>query len=425
MHEIFCRGMRVGVGKGRIPSFAAKMLIPIVIAVAAGLLTGIGWWMVFRPVFVGLGRRLLRPSDPRRGNGWLRVPLFVLSGQLPVAIWIGLLLISPLTHLILSFFLPAGIAVVGGLLAMCGGLIELVTDKKKLTAIERTLLHVAVDRLLTYASVDYATKVLEYILHSPNAIFRLTAARGLADLGTPQALKLLSAATNDPDNEVRMAAIRGSEAIRRAMGDGHARSVKGMPLLFQEHAALTSQVDHLHGPEFKAAARKLIEFEHAMTDVVNSQIALRNAFPHLWCTACKARTAEARYARWRYVHCRRCLDALDIRVNVRKVTGTIGIDHQATQPLDKRDLSLRLWDELSGQPVFAEVDCLEIYPGNNLEVAIRAVVESLLAMWPDRQQAIEIRLVGKPTLSADTVRQLQLLNPAFQTSGETAAPEAP
>jgi HEAT repeats len=419
-NEISLTGCRVGLGKGRIHSFAAKMLVPVLIAIAAGLLTGIGWWMVYRPVFVALGRRLLRPSAPQAGNGWLRVPLFVLSGQLPVAIWIGLLLISPLTHLILSFFLPAGIAVIGGVVALCGGLMELLTEKKKLIAIERSLLHVAVDRLLTYASVEYATQVLEYILHSPDAIFRLTAARGLGDLGSAQALKLLSAATNDPDQEVRMAAIRGSEAIRRALGDGHAMSVQNMPHHIQEHAALSSQLDQLHGSEFKAAARKLIELEHTMTEVANSQMALRNAFPHLWCTRCHARASEARHARWRYVHCRRCLDALDLRANVRKVTGTIGIDQQAQQPLDKRDLSLPLWDVLASRANFAEVDTLEIYPGNHLEIAIPAVVAALLASWPDRTQAVEIKLIGKPALSADAIGLLQRLNPTFQANGESA-----
>jgi hypothetical protein len=396
------------------------MWIPILIAIGTGLITGIGWWMFFRPFIVGLGRRLLRPSDPRGGNGWLRGTLFVLSGQLPVAIWVILLLISPLTHLILSFFLPAGIAVIGGLVAMSGGLLEVLTEKRKLIAIERTLLPVAVDRLLTYASVDYATKVLQYILHSPDAIFRLAAARGLGALATEHALKLLSAAANDPDTDVRTAANRGSEAIRRALGDGHALSVKGMPALFQEHAALTKQLDRLHGAEFKATARKLIEYEHTMTEVANSQMALRNAFPHLWCARCNARTAEVRYARWRYVHCRRCMDVLDVRVHVRKVTGTIGTDHQHPLPLDKRDLSLPLWEEASGATTFAEIDCLEVYPSNGLDAAVHAVVERLLADWPDRTQSIEIRLVGQPVLSEAAMAQLQRLNPAFSPASGAA-----
>jgi hypothetical protein len=397
------------------------MLIQILIAIGAGLLTGIGWWMLYHPVAIGLGRRLLRPAHRQGGNGWLRSTLFVLSGQLPVAIWISLLLISPITHLVLSFFLPAGIAVVGGLVAMSGALAELLTEKKKLAAIERSLLPVAVDRLLTHASVEYTTKVLEYILHSPDAIFRLAAARGLSALGTEHALKLLSAASNDPDSDVRHAAARGSEAIRRALGQGQVMSVKEMPAHFEEHARLSGLMDHLHGVEFKSAARKLIELEHTMTDLVNAQMALRNAFPHVWCTRCHARSIEARYGRWRYVHCSRCMDVLDLRINVRKVTGTIGTDYQHSQPLDKRDLRFPIWNEANGEVDFAEIDALEIYAGSDAARAIPAVVALLQANWPLRAHAIEVKVLGPIVLSETEVRLLRSLNPNFQTSGETSA----
>jgi hypothetical protein len=394
------------------------MIIPVLIAIGAGLLTGIGWWMSFRAVIVGMGRRLLRPSRKKGGKGWLRGTLFVLSGQLPMAIWVVLLIISPLTHLALSFFLPAGTAVIGGLVATCGGILELLTERKKLIAIERTLLPVAVDRLLNYASVEYTTKVLEYILHSPDAIFRLAAANGLSTLATEKALKLLSAATNDPDLDVRTAATRGSEAIRKSFGAGQALSVKAMPTLFQEHEQLTAQLDHLHGAEFKAAARRVIEVEHMMTEVVNAQMALRNAFPHLWCTRCNARTTEARYTRWRYVHCRRCLDALDIRINVRKVTGTIGLTQD--QSLDKRDLAIALWSPGTQTAHFAEIDRLEIFPGTDLDAGVAAVLARLQAEWPDRAHAIEVKQIGQPMLSAETrasLETLQIISPASGTAG--------
>lgn len=391
------------------------MLLTTLIAIGVGLALGLGWWWTYRSLAVALGKALLRPSKRNPGQGWLRSTSFVLSGQLPLALWIGLLIPAPVAHVGLSFFIPAGIAVFGGILGMSGLLLEVVTEKKKITAVERALLPLAVERLLAYASVDYATRVLEYTLHSPDSVFRLAAARGLGTLGTDQALKLLAKVANDPDPAVRTAASRGSDSIRKALGEGHALSVKNMPTLFKEHEQLSQQLDHLSAHDFKTAARKLIEIEHTMTEVVNSQIALRNAYPDLWCARCQARTTESRYARWRYVHCRRCEDATDLRLNIRKVTGLIGPPENP--PIDKRELIISLWAPEEAQARFAEIDLLEIHPAPKIDLnqAIQAVVATLNQHWPDRKTPIDIKISGNPPLSEQSLASLRTLKPSFQT----------
>lgn len=389
------------------------MFLNVAISVVVGISAGLGWWYGYRPVVVGLGRRLLRPSLRKPGKRWLYATQFVLSGQLPLAIWMGLLLPAPLTQLTLSLFMPGWVAAIGGVLAMGGAAAEWLSGQHKLGGIERTLLPVAVDNLLANASVDYTTRVLEYTLHSPDPLFRLAAAKGLGTLGTPQALKLLAKSANDPDHEVRIASERGSASIRRALGDGKPLSVKIMATLFKDHVYWSEKLDHLSAAEFKAAARKLIEYEHSMTEIVNSQMTLRNSFPEIWCTKCNARSEEKRYARWRYVHCRRCLDVMDLKVNIQHVAGRIG--EREERPLDKRELVLQLWDESRQTAVFAEIDHMEICEDRitNLDWAINAVVGSILEHWPDRKSPIPVYLIGKPKLSENAVQLLRQINPEF------------
>lgn len=385
------------------------MIWQILISSALGLAIGIGWWMAFRPVMLALGRLVLRPSRRKPRQRWMKGTQFVLSGQLQLAIWIALILPSPLTQGLLSLFLPGWIAVLGGSLVLLAVVMEIITDSTKRHAIERTLLPVAVDNLLAHASVDYSTRMLEYTLHSPDAMFRLAAVKGLAALGTPAALKLLGKSSNDPDPEVRLASERGAESIRRAQGEGTPLSTAVMPALFKEHAYWSDKLDSLTGQEFKAAARRLIEFEHSMTEVVNSQMALRTAFPDLWCMKCSSRMVESRYSRWRYVHCGRCGDVMDVKVGVRCVIGRIG---SRDGHIEKRDVLVHMWDATEKKPSFAEVDILEVCNDGktDLEWAINSVVNLILEQWAGRTQAIEVRLLGNPQLSDNARKLLQQLN---------------
>jgi hypothetical protein len=373
-----------------------------------GLLVGTLWWFAFKPMAVVVGRLILRPSRRKPRQRWQKGTQFVLSGQLPLAIWVAMVLPSPVLHGMLSFFLPGTTAAVGGVFALVAVLWELLTESKRRMAVERALLPVAVDNLLAHGSLDFATRMLEYTLHSPDPVFRLAAVRGLSELGTSTALKLLAQSCNDPDAEVRHASERGAESIRQASGDPHPISTSRMTEWIETHVDLTSKLEGLHGQDFKTAGRRIIELEHAMTEVMNAQVALRNAFPGCWCGGCKVRLKEVRYSRWRYVCCPVCGDIDQAEAPVRWVVGQIG---SRAMKIEKRDRLVQVWDEASQYAIYAELDVLDV---SSIGVSSpEEAVQRFLDEWSNHHPAgkgLEIRLADDLNLNPEILRRIQELS---------------
>lgn len=212
----------------------------------------------------------------------------------------------------------------------------------------------------------------------------------------------------DPDSDVRQAAKEASALLYALLYGSGARSLMGLERRIEQFDLLLSR--SRQNPTNNMLREEVQRAMDAIDDVVYSQVPLREAYPHLYCKQCKARTEWMKHGEWEWVRCKRCHDVSQMQKGVVQVRGEIGgkVDWELNTGL----LTLRAWDETQKAAGPLEVDMLHVYAGAAIDYdwAVSAVVQKL-QNHVHAGERVPVTIDPGVALSANTQMLLRSLDP--------------
>lgn len=226
--------------------------------------------------------------------------------------------------------------------------------------------------------------------------------------GSPEAVRLLGEIRSDSPAEIQEEIDEALDHIGKLLEPGKVLGIDPLPAFFTKIEQLESElVRHMSEQGAWNQLQDRIRFARAQVDqIVDSQMHLRNSYPHLYCRECRTRASEATRHEWRYVFCRTCLQPLHLEADVESVVGQVGgtVDWE----VQGERLTLSLWQE-NETAVPAEVDRIEILyrEGINYDWAISAVVEALKNRFPEEDLRIPVEVAPEVRMSANTEHLLR------------------
>lgn len=376
-----------------------------------------------------------RSTLARRWCGFWRIDLISRRKRLRMALQMSVLV------LVLGLPIGVGYALVGlalapfpyGLLVVAGALLVYVVPltimglgtNKRLLAMEKTFALEAAAQAVNLKTRDAEALLMDGLKEGSH--YSLAAVVALRRLGTPESVRALEAAAADGPEGVRpaAAAVLATWAPYRGGSKGaDSQMLESMLAAFVE--ARTKERLLQHRGDAYAMAREELETQHqlriaaeqALDDVTDQQIALKQAFPALWCSACNARAVEVRRMLWLWVECRQCKGNADLVIGVKVAVGVLGPIPAGPHP--DGELRVPLWDAKEKRALPAEIDVLEVVGGGDMDYdwAVAAVVETLGNQHWSFKYGIPCRLVGSPPLSANSLRILgKMTGPKGLTKG--------
>ncbi len=244
-------------------------------------------------------------------------------------------------------------------------------------------------------------------------VLRIAAAIGFGELGEMQHLDKLELLCKDGDPQVKESALKAVLHLQKLLII-KPLSVLQLRAIFNDYWTLKYKVEQAEAgsskEKFEALAAKN---QRRFLDILDSQLALKRAFPHIYCQKCYAFAERQTAWDWQWVRCKSCQDAVHLVTGVQRITGQIG--GRPAWNLSEGHLKVQLWDATVQSARSGRISTLEIIGGQTIDYdwAVSAVVEKLHNENPDYGKAILVVLVGQPDLSANSVKLLRDLDPTF------------
>ena len=274
----------------------------------------------------------------------------------------------------------------------------------------------AAKQMARSARPEAAGKILIAAAGHSDAIVRLAAVAGLRELGTNSGIEALKKLADDKQSEVALQAKDAMRDLLPVLRGESVLSVRTMDTYVEEHRFLQKSLKSSNSDKVKRAFEKLHEISLQIDEIVYSQLAIRRAFPDVYCTACYARAESQHYEEWEWVRCKQCKEVHDLRLGVEKVYGQIGGDPLPNEgSLVNGILHVGLWDEKTQKGRYGEIEVLEIIGGNaiNYDWAISAVIEKFHNQHQGPANMLTVRFVANPILEANTIHLLRTLDPGL------------
>jgi hypothetical protein len=235
------------------------------------------------------------------------------------------------------------------------------------------------------------------------------ALRGLSQIATAASLEAIEAMRAHTIKEVARIAKISYDRLKKVLDGEKPMALTSMKTMQSRLSGLTIL---LNAPD----QMYLQEARERIDSMVYSQLLQRQSYPNVFCRQCWARAEEHHFRDWHWVNCKICKEAKELVCDVQIVVGQIGGD----EPWELTDGKLRigLWKNATKELRYAELDQLEIIGGQPIECdwAVGAWVEANHKRQNKASRKVTIKLLNHPSLSPNSLRLLQAIDPTLQTA---------
>jgi hypothetical protein len=274
----------------------------------------------------------------------------------------------------------------------------------------------AAKRLVEFAPVGKQRRLLVWITGFPEAHIKIAAINGFMEKTEDWAIENLQMLRYNPSSLVQKAAEEAIELVEGILNGNGIRSVLPLEELC---AAYQASLDEIPGIQSSAVLKRYekarigvdqTRLANQIDDIIYSQLALREAYPNVYCKQCFSSTEEESFREWKWIRCKRCLDVQQLIPGVTSVIGEIGGVKDWT--LDKEILRIGIWDTVQRKATKSEIDALHVYPGGEFDYdwAISAAVQMIQNQVNSRIQQVPVTIHGKLNLSQNTQHLLRSLD---------------
>ena len=386
-------------------------MLEFILGGIVGIAAGTVQQILHQFVFFEVMKLRLVPWRPTRRQAFLNSVRRTLSKT--IARHINFLLFAPVVPLIVLAWIFGGPWVALGALVgypIVPGLTKLALRSAGLK-FRAKIQKLAVDRLMRHgrdedgSSTEMMAMLAEFAQNSP-AESKVIALRQIARLGSPEGRPLLEKFQNAPDKRIQTAAEAALENLDRIISGDNLLSAKQLPVFIDEAEYWHRQYYARRGLGRRESETRQAELIEIINDIVDSQMLLKQAYPHLLCTNCHTRAEEHHHGRWTYVLCRHCGDVVDLITDVNKVVGRIGNFPRSAH--EDGVYYLNVWNRGKNKAIFADLDELEIQGRCkfNYDWAVSAVVAQLREHIADPDWTIPVTLRKNPPLDANSRKLL-------------------
>ncbi len=272
---------------------------------------------------------------------------------------------------------------------------------KKLRAFREELAVFAAGKLAKREEPEFAKQILLAAANSNNESMRFAATIGLPELGSVEAEEALAKLCADRVTRISVSAMHAYRNLLKVRKLQEIQSVKTLGKLRADFDREKRIVKYREGWDSLKSFPKLAGFAQQIDKIVYSQLLLRQAYPALFCEKCHAFAERAVHGDWHWVYCPICNDAIDLKPGIERAIGTIGAG--SDWDLQNGILRISLWDRIGKRPVYAEIEALEIFEDDTVDLnwAVSAVLEMLHNKHLPSEGQIGIRYIGHPKLGTN------------------------
>ena len=266
----------------------------------------------------------------------------------------------------------------------------------------------AMKRLVALAPRGKQEEVLRWASTFPENWIRIAMINGLMEITEPWSLKEIERMEKDNDSDVRQAAREANALVYSLLYGSGARSLGKLEKLMEQFDLLDTR--SRQNPGSGSAKDEVQRCIDAIDDIVYSQVPLKEAYPHLYCKQCMARSEKLKHGEWEWVRCKRCHDVTNLQKGIEFVRGEIG--GNVDWKLDNGRLTVRAWDDSHKQAQPLELDELHVFSGAAFDYdwAVSAVVQKL-QNHVHAGDRVPVKIESGVSLSVNTQMMIRSLDP--------------
>lgn len=242
-------------------------------------------------------------------------------------------------------------------------------------------------------------------------VMRMTTRYAARDKAKP----LLIEGLRDKNQRVRVAALKGVRSFRykealNVLADMYERAIVESQKLSDGFAASPAERARLN-KRYHETVEELRAAETTLAETIEALPYKPENIDEVFCLSTWRRTRLKVVAngRYRYLVSKLNNSPSGLVGAAKLVVGVVGMTDYEEHDVARERVYVNMWDEKDREPIYAEIDALEIRGGLplNYDWAVNAVLEELVNLEGARSGGIPIYLAGEPAINENTLRLLQ------------------